>query len=173
MRNLNLSRIALLAGGVVLAGSLVACAPYRQGPASYPASSYPAGAYPAATSYPAQAPRSTEYGRVSHIEVLQGSQRGQATGAGAVIGAVVGGVLGNQVGGGSGRAAATAVGVVGGAVVGNAIEERNSGGGGYATGYRITIYLDQGGQRAYDVSSVGDLRVGDRVRMDNGQISRY
>ena len=173
MRNLNFSRIALLAGGAVLASSLVACAPYRQGPASYPASSYPASSYPAGTAYPSHAPLATEYGRVSHIEVLQGSQRGQATGAGAVIGAVVGGVLGNQVGGGSGRAAATAVGVVGGAVVGNAIEERNSGGGGYATGYRITIRLDQGGQRAYDVNSVGDLRVGDRVRMDNGQISRY
>jgi len=161
MRNVNFSRIALLAGGAVLASSLVACAPHRQGPAPYPASSYPA-----------HAPVSTEYGRVSHIEVLQGSQRGQATGAGAVIGAVVGGVLGNQVGKGSGRAAATAVGVVGGAVAGNAIEERNSGGG-YAAGYRIIIRLDQGGQRAYDVNSVGDLRVGDRVRMDNGQISRY
>ena len=166
MRNVNFSRIALLAGGAVLASSLVACAPYRQGPASYPANSYPA------SSYPAHAPVSTEYGRVSHIEVLQGSQRGQATGAGAVIGAVVGGVLGNQVGKGSGRAAATAVGVVGGAVAGNAIEERNSGGG-YAAGYRIIIRLDQGGQRAYDVNSVGDLRVGDRVRMDNCLISRY
>jgi len=165
MRTMKFSRISLLAGCVVLAGSLVACAPYRQAPASYPAASYPGGAYPA------RAPVSTEYGRVSHIDVLQGSQRGQATGAGAVIGAVVGGVLGNQVGKGSGRAAATAVGVVGGAVAGNAIEERNS--GGYATGYRITIRLDQGGQRAYDVNSVGDLRVGDRVRLDNGQISRY
>ncbi len=152
--------MSLLVGGAVLAGSLVGCAPYRQAPASYPAASYPA-----------RVPASVEYGRVSHIEVLQSQQRGQSTGAGAVIGAVVGGVLGNQVGKGSGRAAATAVGVVGGAVAGNAIEERNS--GGYATVYRLSIRLDQGGQRVYDVNSVGDLRVGDRVRMDNGQISRY
>jgi len=42
----------------------------------------------------------TEYGRVSNIEVLQGSGRqGQTSGAGALLGAVVGGVLGSQVGG--------------------------------------------------------------------------
>ena len=86
-------------------------------------------------------------------------------------GEVVGGVLGHQIGGGSGRSLATAAGVVGGAVAGNAIEERNNGGG--AGGYRIVIGLDQGGQRDYDVSSPGDLRVGDRVRIVNGQISRY
>jgi hypothetical protein len=34
------------------------------------------------------------------------------------------------------------------------------------------IGLDQGGQRDYDVSSPGDLRIGDRVRLSNGQISR-
>ena len=33
--------------------------------------------------------------------------------------------------------------------------------------------IAEGGMRAYDVSSPGDLRVGDRVRLVNGQISRY
>jgi outer membrane lipoprotein SlyB len=88
-----------------------------------------------------------------------------------VLGAVVGGVLGHQIGGGSGRAAATGVGVIGGALAGNAIEARNNNAG--PSGYRIVISLDQGGQRDYDVSSPGDLRVGDRVRVVNGQISRY
>ena len=87
-----------------------------------------------------------------------------------MLGAVVGGVLGTQVGKGSGRAAATAVGVVGGAVAGNAIEGRNN--QDYAQGYRLSIQLDQGGYRVYDVSSPGDLRIGDRVRLNNGQISR-
>ncbi len=64
------------------------------------------------------------------------------------------------------------MGVVGGALAGNAIEERNNAGYG-ETVYRISIQLDQGGYRAYDVSSVGGLRVGDRVRTINGQISRY
>ena len=83
----------------------------------------------------------------------------------------MGGVLGHQIGGGSGRAAATGVGVIGGALAGNAIEARNNNAG--PSGYRIVISLDQGGQRDYDVSSPGDLRVGDRVRVVNGQISRY
>lgn len=165
MRKMNLSRAALLTGGAMLVTALTACAPHHPPPPAYP-SGYQQGA-----GYPVQAPAGTEYGQVSHIELLQAQQRGQTSGAGAVIGAVVGGVLGNQVGKGSGRAAATAVGVVGGAVAGNAIEERNN--SGYGTVYRISIRLDRGGYRAYDVNSVGDLRVGDRVRLYNGQITRY
>jgi outer membrane lipoprotein SlyB len=88
-----------------------------------------------------------------------------------VIGAVVGGVLGNQVGKGSGRTAATAVGVLGGAVAGNAVEGRKNPQN-VEQGYRLSIQLDQGGYRAYDVGNPGDLRVGDRVRLYNGQISR-
>ena len=88
-----------------------------------------------------------------------------------MLGAVVGGVLGNQVGKGSGRAAATAVGVIGGAVAGSAIEGRNNPRDD-GQGYLISVQLDQGGYRAYDVSSPGDLRIGDRVRLYNGQISR-
>lgn len=161
MRKFRFPRVAVLVSSALLMATLTACAPYRP-PPSYPVQG---------GSYGSLAPAGTDYGQVTHIELLQGGQRGQATGAGALLGAVVGGVLGNQVGKGSGRAAATAVGVIGGAVAGNAIEERNS--GRYATVYRISIRLDRGGQRAYDVESVGGLRVGDRVRMYNGQISRY
>ena len=114
------------------------------------------------------APYGTEYGRVVNIQALQGQNN--TSGAGAVLGAVVGGVLGNQVGKGSGREAATAMGAVGGAVVGNMVEGSNS--SSQAQGYRISIQLDQGGSRAYDVSTPGDIRVGDRVRLNNGQISR-
>lgn len=160
MRQKFFPRMAQWAGIAMVAGVLSACAPHRPAPAPYQGGAYPT-----------QAPVAAEYGRVTNIEMLQGQQRGASTGAGAILGAVVGGVLGNQVGKGSGRAAATAVGVVGGAVAGNAIEERNN--AGYSPVYRISIQLDRGGYRAYDVSSVGDLRVGDRVRTINGQISRY
>ena len=156
-------RGAALAGSVVLLAALTACAPQRHVPTGYPAT---------ATPYPASAAVGTEYGRVHQIEVLPGRQRAQTSGAGAVSGAVVGGVLGNQVGRGGGRAAATAVGVIGGAVAGNAIEG-SSGGTGADQSYRLTIQFDRGGYRAYDVGSVGDLRTGDRVRVYNGQISRY
>jgi outer membrane lipoprotein SlyB len=170
----KISRFIAASGVAVLSLAMVGCAqPYRQSPPVYQ------GGYPSAPSYGGQPgyaqPTGTEYGRVAQIEVLPGNGgRGQTTGAGSVLGAVIGGALGNQVGKGSGRAAATVVGVLGGAVAGNAVERNNNGGQAYAQGgYRIVIQLDQGGQRLYDVSNPGDLRAGDRVRVDNGQISRY
>lgn len=150
----------IFASAVLVAG-LTACA----APQPHYGETYQQGAY-AAPAY------GTEYGRVSNIYPLQGGRSGQTSGAGAVLGAVVGGVLGHQIGGGSGRTAATGVGVIGGALAGNAIEARNNSNNGPG-GYRIVIALDQGGQRDYDVSSPGDLRVGDRVTVTNGQIARY
>ena len=177
----QITRSATLVGSVLLLGALAACAPQQpypsqyptQSPAQYPSGGYSSGGYQSNAPAYSNQPMGTEYGRVANIEVLQGARsQGQTTGAGAVLGAVVGGVLGNQVGGGSGRTAATAVGVIGGALAGNAIEGRNNTGGGEVRGYRISIQLDQGGYRSYDVSNPGDLRPGDRVRLYNGQISR-
>lgn len=172
----QITRSATLVGSVFLLGALAACAPQQPYPSQYPSQSpsggYSSGGYQSNAPVYSNNPMGTEYGRVANIEVLQGGRsQGQTTGAGAVLGAVVGGVLGNQVGGGSGRTAATAVGVIGGALAGNAIEGRNSGGG-EVQGYRISIQLDQGGYRSYDVNNPGDLRPGDRVRVYNGQISR-
>ena len=161
----QITRTATLVGSVFMLGALAACAPQQTYPSQYPSGGYTSGGYQSNA-------MGTEYGRVANIEVLQGRSQGQTTGAGAVLGAVVGGVLGNQVGGGSGRTAATAVGVIGGALAGNAIEGRNNNSGGEVQGYRISIQLDQGGYRSYDVSNPGDLRTGDRVRLYNGQISR-
>jgi outer membrane lipoprotein SlyB len=127
--------------------------------------------YQPATAYSAPAPN-VEYGRVANIEVVQ-SQTGAAapSGGGALIGALVGGVIGNQFGHGGGRAAATALGAVGGGFAGNAIEANNGAPRVYQS-YRLSVQTDNGGYRAFDVSSPGDLRVGDRVQIYNGQISR-
>lgn len=180
---ITLTRSATWAASLVLMGSLAACAPYpTQGP-SYPQypqvqpqqQVYPSGGYQGQYQYQNQqnTPYGTEYGRVSNIEVLHNQSRGQTSGTGAVLGGVVGAVLGNQVGKGSGRAAATAAGAIGGALLGNTVEGRNNSQDAYdQAGYRITIQLDQGGLRAYDVGTPGDLRMGDRVRLYNGQISR-
>ena len=157
------SRLAALGGAIVLAGSLAACAdaprysdrPYYSGQPVQAAPTYD--------------DRVTEYGTVSYIEGMHA--RNRTSGAGAVLGAVVGGVLGNQIGSGGGRTAATAIGAVGGAVAGNAIEGRNNDRTSY-DGYRITVQLDRGGQRVYEVPNTGDLRTGDRVRLYAGQISR-
>ena len=132
------------------------------------------------TSYPYQAPpvqpiRSSyiEYGRVANIEVIRTETPGYAPGGGgAIAGGLVGGVLGNQIGHGGGRAAATALGVVGGALLGNNIEANNNAPRAYES-YRISVQIDRGGYRAFDVPTPGDLRIGDRVVINGGQISRY
>lgn len=172
--------------GLLLASALTACAaqpqqyyePYPQqgGYQSYPQQQGGYATYPQQQggyqSYPQQQGPRAEYGRISHIQAMQVPQSsGDTTGGGAVLGGVVGGLLGNQVGGGTGRTAATVLGAIGGAVAGNAIEGRMN--HGTTQSYRITVQLDQGGSRAYDVSSPGDLRTGDRVRLVGGQISRY
>ena len=110
-----------------------------------------------------------QYGIVRRIEVIETTQH--PGGGGTALGALIGGVVGNQFGHGSGRAAATALGLVGGALLGNAVEANNNAPRMHES-YRVSIQTDNGGYRAFDVPSPGDLRIGDRVRIDNGQISR-
>lgn len=107
--------------------------------------------------------QSEGYGRVQSIDVVPAEQRGP--GAGALLGAVIGGVLGNQIGSGSGRAAATGAGVVGGAIAGHQIQKRNA-----SDVYRVTVRMDNGVRRTFDYQRIDDLRVGDRVRVENNQI---
>lgn len=111
-----------------------------------------------------------DYGRVTAIDPLRTQEQGQGTGAGAVIGGVAGAVLGNQVGSGGGRDVARIAGAVGGAVAGNAVE-RNARGQ-WRESYRIMVQLENGVQRAFEVPTPGELRVGDRVRIENNQIFR-
>lgn len=107
------------------------------------------------------------YGVIDAIDITRGSRDG--IGAGAVIGGVVGGVLGHQVGGGTGKDVATVAGVVGGAVVGHQIEKSNK----QQDAYRIRVRLDNGGYQTVTQQSITDLRVGDRVRIENDRVSRY
>jgi outer membrane lipoprotein SlyB len=168
------SRFATVSGVLVLAGSLAACSSTslnQPGYGSYPASS----SYPSTTSYPSSTQvMAVETGRITNIEFVQGT--GQTSGNSGTVGAIIGGVagaaLGNQVGGGSGRTAATVLGAVGGAVAGNRIGKNRDGSTYTGPAYRVTVQTDQGQWRTYEVSATGDLRVGDRVRIDNGVIYR-
>jgi outer membrane lipoprotein SlyB len=116
---------------------------------------------------PDRASSAVTYGSVSNIELVPVSSR--TSGAGAVLGAVIGGVLGNQVGSGSGRDAATVVGAVGGAVVGNQVERRRKSDDEV---YRVSVRLDNGRTAQFDYQRIDDLRVGDRVKVEGGQLHR-
>ena len=107
------------------------------------------------------------YGNVSNIETVRISER--TSGGGAILGAVIGGVLGSQVGGGSGRTAATVAGAVGGAVVGNQVERRRKNDDEV---YRVSVRLDNGRSAQFDYQSIEDLRVGDRIKVQDGQLHR-
>lgn len=113
-----------------------------------------------------------DYGVIDAIEITRGSSDGiggSGIGAGAVIGGVVGGVLGHQVGGGTGKDVATVAGVVGGAMVGHEIEKSKQ----QQDAYRIRVRLDNGGYQTVTQQSIADLRVGDRVRIENDRVYRY
>lgn len=109
---------------------------------------------------------SAAYGVIDSIETTRGGSGD--IGAGAVIGGVLGGVLGHQVGGGSGQDVATVAGVVGGAVVGHQVEKQNR----QQDAYRIQVRLERGGYQTV-TQSISDLRVGDRVRIENNKVTRY
>ncbi|MBA4326728.1 MAG: hypothetical protein C0428_00705 [Polaromonas sp.] len=164
---MNTSRFFKITSSVVLVAGLAACAA--------PMSQQPVATYPAQTN-PNQAPQGNyvEYGRVNNLEVVQSQDRAKSTGGlGMVLGGVAGAVVGRQIGGGSGRDIATVVGAVGGAVAGNAIEaNRNAANAPVNQSYRVSVQMDNGTMRAYEVPSYGELRIGDRVRIQNNQLFR-
>jgi outer membrane lipoprotein SlyB len=86
-----------------------------------------------------------------------------------VLGAVIGGVIGHQVGGGTGKALATGAGAIGGAIAGNAIEGRQRRDDEV---YRVTVRFDNGSMRDFDFERIDDLRTGDRVKFEGGQLHR-
>ena len=161
------SRMVLVASSAVVLASLMACAPMNPAPVSnYPTST---------TSYPTSNTQGAyvEYGRVTNVEIIR-TQAPAATGPGigAVIGGVAGAVVGSQIGQGSGRTAATVIGAVGGAVAGDAIEKSRTANAAAGESYRVSVRLENGSIRSYDVASYGELRIGDRVRIENGQLFR-
>ncbi|MHB1198415.1 MAG: outer membrane lipoprotein [Polaromonas sp.] len=159
-------RIASMASATVLLAGLAACS-VQPVSAPAPVAAYPASSYPAGS----RAPVYVEYGRVTGVEVIRTQEPGQTSGVGAVVGGIAGGVVGNQIGGGSGRDIARIAGVVGGALAGNAIEKNSK--TQVRETYRVSVQTDNGAYRSYDLASASDLRAGDRVRIQDGQLFRY
>jgi len=182
----KIPRTASFATAAIALALLGACAsdPYQNttttssypATTTYPAPGYGYGGQPTYGSQPAYGggygsqQAYVEYGRITNVDVMRTQAQRESSPIGAVIGGIVGGVVGNQVGGGSGRTAATAVGVVGGAIAGNEIAKRS--GTQAAESYRVTVQVENGSMRTYDVPALGDLRSGDRVRIENGTLYR-
>lgn len=106
-----------------------------------------------------------QYGTVRSIQLIDSSAQG--LGGGAILGAVLGGVVGNQFGSGSGRKVATGAGLIGGALAGNEIEKRNKAGNQI---YRITVQLQNGQTQQFDYQQIGNLQIGDQVRVEGQQL---
>jgi outer membrane lipoprotein SlyB len=164
------SRLAAVVTGGIMAATLAACSTTTTYPVATvpvtqaPSYNWPGGNWPVA---------GIELGRVVNIEYMPvGTTTGNNNNVlGAIVGGAAGAALGSTIGGGSGRGAATVLGGVAGAVLGSQIA-RNQSGATTMPGYRITVQTDQGQMRTYEVPSTADLRVGDRVRVDNGVIYR-
>jgi outer membrane lipoprotein SlyB len=152
----RLSGLALAACFVVSVGAYAAPSS-REDPPLYD------GKAPVATA-------SVAYGTVSAVESGGGSVHNAPRGTGAVVGGVIGAVIGRQMAEGSrGKNIGAAVGAGVGALIGHEIEKNVRGDRG---GVRITVRLDDGSTRRFDLKDSDGLRVGDRVRIDGDQLYR-
>lgn len=114
----------------------------------------------------AVAPAEAVYGTVRSIE-----RADTPHGTGALVGGILGAVVGRQFADTShGRNIGSAVGAAAGALIGHEIEKglRRE-----RAAVRITVTLDDGSVRSFEFrDSAGDLRVGDRVRVDGKMLYR-
>jgi len=118
--------------------------------------------------YSGTRPNEGYYGVVDAIESTRVGSNDNAV-AGTIIGGVIGGVIGHQIGSGTGNTVATVAGAVGGAAVGHEIGQGNAG----QDAYRLRIRFDNGNYQTLTQASIGNLRVGDSVRIENGRVYRY
>lgn len=105
-------------------------------------------------------------GTVDSINPIE--QAGQGSGAGALLGGVLGGVLGHQVGNGRGRDVATVAGAVGGAVLGNQVEKNNK----TARSFEVRVRMEDNTFSIVRYEVEPNVRVGDKVRVEDGRLVR-
>lgn len=108
-----------------------------------------------------------DYRAVESIQVFRTSDS-QAVNAGTVLGGFAGGVIGHQIGSGRGNTAATIAGAIGGAMNGNEVQKSHV----QVSWYRIAVRLDSGTKLILEDTREVDLRVGDRVWVENNRIYR-
>jgi outer membrane lipoprotein SlyB len=161
------SRLATIASTTVVAAILSACSSRPVVVNNIPAPVAAAPAVTTVTTVPAPAVVGVEHGRVTNIEFFQTAPTSGVNIPGAIVGGVAGAVVGSALSGG--RDAATILGGAAGAAIGSQVAKPATTG---SSVYRVTIHVDTGVYRTYDVPATGDLKVGDRVRIENGVIYR-
>ena len=107
--------------------------------------------------------------RYGYVEAVESLGSGPASpGIGAIGGAVVGGVLGNQVGHGTGgqprRSAVRSSAAL------SDTRRRKPSRGRSGRGYRFRVRMDDGTYQTFTQEPQENLRVGDRVRIENGRV---
>jgi len=102
-------------------------------------------------------------GVVESIESF--TEKGKASGGGAVFGGLLGGILGHQVGQGRGKDLATVAGAVGGAIAGNEIEKNTH----KVVRYRVGVRMNDGTRELLTLNAAPSVAVGDHVKIVNGE----
>ena len=92
--------------------------------------------------------------------------KGEGTGLGAVAGGIGGLILGHQVGGGTGNKIATVLGAAGGAYAGHQIEKNAR----TTKSYEVSVRMEDGTTRNFQLASAPTWRAGDHVRVVNGTL---
>lgn len=102
------------------------------------------------------------------VDVKTVKKQGEASGVGAVGGAIVGGVIGNQIGSGRGQDVARVAGAAGGAYAGHQIEKNQKA----TTTYDVVVKLEDGRTRTFHFNSPTSYKVGDKIKVVDGKLTR-
>lgn len=124
----------------------------------------------AATTPPLRAANTARYcancATVDSINIVQVD--GDGNYLGAIGGGVVGAAIGSQIGSGSGKTAAQIAGALGGAYIGRNIERNAK----RTQVYEVVVRFPNGGTQTVTYENEPALRVGEKVRVNNGVLER-
>ncbi|MGO4379859.1 glycine zipper 2TM domain-containing protein [Pseudoduganella sp. RAF53_2] len=111
-------------------------------------------------------PVCNECGTVTNVRMIEKDGEGGATGL--IAGGIAGGLLGHQVGGGTGKTLATVAGAAGGAYAGKKIEGKMN----KVKEWHVTVKYETGKVGTVILGHDPNLRNGDHVRRENGNLNR-
>ena len=132
-------------------------------PAPTYAAASPEPAYRVAASAPAPC---SECGVVEAVREIAVEPKG--SGGGAIAGGLLGGLVANQIGKGTTRSIATVLGAAGGAYAGNYIEKSIK----ESKRYEVLVRFEDDSTRTFSSESAPAWRSGDRVKLQNGLLTR-